>query len=397
MGTYQFSSRSPEPRVLCVSYRGISPVISRCGHYEFEDLIATVDAVDVVSPTDSPDPADARTALQNGLFTFRQLGTKLSHRISTKLEGTLPRTGRRGAPADLAGNYDLLYVSAQSPTDLYNIGPCAMWRSKARVAICYVDEIFAADVAGLGDIRKILSQFDHILVSVQEAVAPLSAATGRPCHYVAPSTDVLKFCPYPAFPKRFIDVYAMGSSRPPEAHDALLRLARERGWYYTYDTTTNCRVSSHIEHRSRLAEMIKRSQFFLVTGARWYDTDRTGGQFELGLRFFEGAAAGAVLVGDAPRGNRLFDEYFGWPDAVIPSRLTSDEIAVVLTDLAADPVRLARISSTNVVNSLRRHDHVHRWSQILSIAGVTETAAMTERRNELETLAAVIERSAGMD
>ena len=203
---------------------------------------------------------------------------------------------------------------------------------------------------------------------------PLAEATGRPCHYLAPSTDTLKFCPYPRAPKRVIDFYAMGS-RPPETHKALLRMADARDWYYVYDTVGNCRVSSHVEHRSRLAEMIKRSRFFLVTTARWYDHERTGGQEELGLRYFEGAAGGAVLVGDAPR-NASFKEHFGWQDSVIPVPFDSGDIADVLAELDANPSRLERISKTNVLNSLRRHDHVHRWGQILSIAGLQETEAM---------------------
>src|SRR6476620_3966166 len=50
MRNYQFSSTAPDARVLCVSYRGIAPVISRCTQYVFEDLIGTMDAVYVVAP-----------------------------------------------------------------------------------------------------------------------------------------------------------------------------------------------------------------------------------------------------------------------------------------------------------------------------------------------------------
>ena len=257
--------------------------------------------------------------------------------------------------------------------------------------MCYIEELYASDVSGLGGILKILKRFDHILVGDRDTVEPLAEATGRPCHYLAPSTDTLKFCPYPGAPKRVIDFYAMGR-RPPETHKALLRMADAGDWYYMYDTVANCPVSSHAEHRSRLADMIKRSRFFLVNAARWYNPERTGGQQELGFRFFEGAAAGAVLIGDAPR-NASFNECFGWQDSVIPLPFDSGDIADVIAELDADPSRLERISKTNVVNSLRRHDHVYRWGQILSIAGLKETRAMECRRRELEELAASIERT----
>jgi hypothetical protein len=267
-----------------------------------------------------------------------------------------------------------------------------MWRSAARVSMCYIDELYVPDLAALGSLRNILRRFDHILVAQRDTVEPLAAATGRPCHYLAPSTDTLKFCPYPGSPKRVIDFYAMGSSCPPETHKALLRMADAGDRYYVYDTVGNCRVSNHAEHRRRLADMIKRSRFFLVNAGRSHNPERTGGQQELGLRYFEGAAAGAVLIGEAPR-NASFNEYFGWQDSVIPLPFNSADVAEVIAELYADPSRLERISNANVVNSLRRHDHVYRWGQILSIAGLKDTKAMESRRRQLEELAASIERT----
>ncbi len=391
MRKYRFSSKAPDPRVLCVSNRDIAPVISRCGLYEFEDLISAMDAADVIAPADPPDPADADTALQNSIRTLWRLAAKTFRRLSVKLEGMLPQTGLRRLPSGLAANYELLFVSTQSALDLYNIGPCAMWRSTARVSMCYIDELYPSDVSGLGSLLKILKRFDHTIVNVRDTVEPLASATGRPCHYLPSSTDTLKFCPYPGAPKRVIDFYAMGVS-PPETHKALLRMADAGDWYYMYDTVANCPVTNPVEHRSRLADMIKRSRFFLVNSVRWYNPERTDGQQELGLRFFEGAAAGAVLIGDPPRSG-TFNEYFGWPDSVIPLPLDSGDVADVIAELDADPSRLERISKSNVVNSLRRHDHVYRWSQILSIAGLKETRAMERRRRELEELAASIERT----
>lgn len=390
--TYRFSANVPDPRVLCVSTRDIEPVISRCLRYEFEDLIAAMDAVDVIAPADTPDPDAADTPMQNGVRTLRRLAAKILRRLSVKLEGRCPFTGLRRPPSGLAHDYELLLVNIQSAADLYKLGPIAMWRSTARVSMCYIDELYGPDVSRLGSLLEILNRFDHILVPERDTVRPLALATGRPCHYLAPSTDTLKLCPYPRNPKRVIDIYAMGSSRPAATHKALLRMADAGDWYYMYDTVGNCRVSSHDEHRSRLADIIKRSRFFLVTAARWYDLERTGGQQELGLRYFEGAAGGAVLIGDVPQ-NDSFDEYFGWQDSVIPVSLESGDIADVIAELATDMSRLERISKTNVVNSLRRHDHVHRWGQILSIAGLKETRAMEGRRRELDELAASIERT----
>jgi hypothetical protein len=255
--------------------------------------------------------------------------------------------------------------------------------------MCYVGEMYAADVAGLGDLLPLLKQFDHLLVAVRGTVQALEEATGRPCHYLPPSTDTAKFCPYPDPPQRVIDFYAMGR-RAPATHDALLGMAAKDDWYYMYDTTPNSVVTSHVEHRQRLADMMKRSRFFLVNCARFTDQQRTRGQQELGFRYFEGAAAGTVLVGEAPD-NDTFREQFGWEDSVIALPADAGRIAESLAALDADPARLERISKVNVVNSLRRHDHVYRWAQVLSLAGLEASAAMTSRIADLRALADTIE------
>jgi hypothetical protein len=394
MRNYRFSSKAPEPRALCVSHRDIAPVISRCLRYEFEDVIGAVDAVDVIAPADIPAPSNGGTPAQKGIRTLRWLAVKTLRRLLVKLEGMLPVTGLRRRPSGLARNYEVLLVTTESVYDLYDIGPCAMWRSMARVSICHIDEIYAKDLPALGDLLRILKRFDHILVGQPGTVEPLAAATGRPCHYLAPSTDTLKFSPYPAEPERVVDFYVMGSC-PPETHKALLRMEEAGDWFYLYDTSSNCPVS-YVDHRSHVADLINRSRYFLTNAARWHDPERIGGQQVLGFRFFEGAAGGAVMVGDAPK-CAVFDEYFDWKDAVTPLECNSGDVAEVIAELEADPVRLDRISKTNVANSLRRHDHVHRWGQILSIVGLNETSAMIGRRHELDELAASIERTTPAD
>jgi hypothetical protein len=350
-----------------------------------------MDAVDVVAPAGLIAPEEANTPMQKGIVTLQRLAMRTLSRLTVKLEGMLPFTGLRRLPSDLSRNYEMVLVDVEAPGDLYNLPPCAMWRSTARVSVCFIQELYASDVPKLGSILQILKRFDHIVVGCSGTVKTLAEATGRPCHYLPYSTDTLKFCPYPGAPQRVIDVYALGH-RPPETHKALLRMAQAGDRYYMYDTVTNCPVSSHVEHRSRLAEMIKRSQFFLVNVASWHKGERTGGQQELGARFFEGAAGGAVLIGDTPC-NATFNEDFGWEDSIVPLPFDSCDIADVIARLEADPSRLERISKTNVVNSLLRHDHVYRWAQILSIGGLKETKTMEHRRRELAELAASIERT----
>jgi hypothetical protein len=391
MRQYRLSQQAPDARVLCVSVRDIDPVLSRCTQFELEDIIAAVDAVDVIAPGALTAPEDGKSSTQKVMLTLQALAAKIYRRLEVKAEGFAPIAGRRRLPAGVKPSYDLLFVSAEAPEDLYDLAPCAMWRSGARVTTCYINELYVSDVPALGAVLGVLRQFDHIFLGMSGTVEALAQATGRPCHYLAPSIDTLKFCPFPEAPERVVDVYAMGH-RPPETHKALVEMAASGDCYYMYDTVKNSPVTSYTEHRSRLAELIKRSRFFLVNVASWHKGTRIEGNQELAYRFVEGAAGGAVLVGEAPR-SASFAEHFGWTDAVIPVAFNSTDIADVIAELAADPARVERISRTNVVNSLRRHDHVYRWSKVLSVTGLKETSAMGSRRRELAELADSIERT----
>ena len=67
------------------------------------------------------------------------------------------------------------------------------------------------------------------------------------------------------------------------------------------------------QHRELFANMAKRSRYFLVSPAKIDRTDETRGQVEIGHRYFEGAAAGAVMIGQAA-------EFRGLPKVVLLGR-----------------------------------------------------------------------------
>src|SRR4051812_9010414 len=123
MRKWRFSSRESDPRGLCVSYPDIGLVLSRCGQYEFEDLIATVDAVDVIAPGGLVNPEEANTPVQAGMMTLQRLAVKTFRRLKAKL----PLTGWRWLPAGLSNNYEMLLVNCEAPGDLYDLAPYATW------------------------------------------------------------------------------------------------------------------------------------------------------------------------------------------------------------------------------------------------------------------------------
>jgi hypothetical protein len=168
----------------------------------------------------------------------------------------------------------------------------------------------------------------------------------------------------------------------------LLDLARERRLFYLYDTFSgNIPVQNPAEHRLQLGNLIKRSRFFLANRAKANEEGETGRQEELGFRFFEGAAGGAVMIGEAPE-VASFQEHFDWPDALIHLPFGSPRIGELIAGLKGQPQRLARIRRDNVVHVLRRHDWAYRWRAVLEYLGLTPLKGLREREGRLAALAA---------
>jgi hypothetical protein len=114
----------------------------------------------------------------------------------------------------------------------------------------------------------------------------------------------------------------------------------------------------------------------------------THNQIEVPFRYFEGAAAGCVLLGQSPDCNS-FGEMFNWPDAVVELQPDGSDVIEVLSKLATQPETLARISRRNAAEALLRHDWVYRWKEILTIAGLEPTPAMKAREAQLQERAAM--------
>jgi hypothetical protein len=150
----------------------------------------------------------------------------------------------------------------------------------------------------------------------------------------------------------------------------------------------------HRRHRELLGNVAKRSRFFIVAPAKVDVRSERADQIEIGYRYYEGAAAGAVLIGQAPQ-CRSFGERFPWPDAVIEVRPDGGDIADVLAALRVQPERLTEISRRNAAESLLRHDWVYRWKQVLDVSGRTPRTRMTERLERLKVLADMATSSPG--
>jgi glycosyltransferase involved in cell wall biosynthesis len=104
-------------------------------------------------------------------------------------------------------------------------------------------------------------------------------------------TDVFR----PGHGERDVFAYWMGR-RSSQLHEALLRYCEERGLDYRY----TC-AGGEFRDPSELGALVGRSRYFVVTPPDIDNPVRTGGFSPLVMRYLEGLAAGARLLGVLPK------------------------------------------------------------------------------------------------
>lgn len=363
------------PRVCVLSLREMEAHVARAGGYEFEDVIARdLDDARILTPRHA-----GWSPQRLGLHRWLSRRTPLARRLSPGLQ----------VPA-LDRDVELLFLSAAQLSDLSALAAVKDWRRRSRVAICWLQELWAADIPRNGRLLEVLNAFDHVICPFHHTTEPLRQRLDVPVSYLPWGIDALGFCPWPAPPARVIDAYNIGGiSRT--THAAMVAHAEATGRFYLHDTTRGRRtVDSHVAHRRNYGATLKRTKYFFAHQAKVLRADERGAQEEFGLRYLEGTAAGAVLLGDRVD-NPAFEQHLGWTDAVIPIPYDCPGIGAVIEDLERQPERIAAARRANVVNALRRHDHLHRWDRVLALAGLEPSPKMQARRAALEARAAQVE------
>jgi len=368
------AAAQPRARVCMPTWRQFLNTASRCSLYEAHDVFAGVDDVDLL-------PLKPSVLFQRREFWQRKL---LWRDYTKQLAYVNPGLQR----IRLKQDYELLVVMCQQPHELLYLNAVKGWRERCRVSVCWLDEIWVEQIPLYRYWLHALNQFDHIVVGMSDGARALSEALGRPCHYLPFAVDVLRFNPHPTPPDRVIDVLSIGRRREG-IHRALLELARTQEIFYVHDTMMdagNMRLKDVREHRDLFANMIKRSRCFMVAPAKVDDFLETRGQVEPGYRYLEGAAAGAVLIGETAN-CEAFRTFFDWPDVVIPVQPDGDDVCDIVRSLGAQPELLRSIGERNAASVARRHDWTHRWQRILEFAGMCPTSALDDRAAQLEVLA----------
>ncbi len=365
-----------EPRILVVSMRGFHSEAFRSAEYEFEDVISSFDYADLITPTYVPN------------FKSKVIKKAANFAGSVSSQSKLLHSGCKELVIEK--EYDLLFFICQHFWDMTCINAIKGWRGKCKKAVLWIDELWTKELENpkTALCLKLAKDFDYIFTTQSKSVDAISQLVKRPCYSLPYAVDAVKFCPYPQVPQRHIDIYSIGR-RSEITHKSLLEFTERKNFLYLYDSLKGLEMRNYQEHRTLYSNLIKRSRYFIANKAKFDSGNQTGGQEELGSRFFEGAAAGAVMIGTPPV-CEAYNMHFDWSEAVIEVPDNTTVIVDIINELDTQPEKLQKISKDNIINSLLRHDWVYRWEEILSKVGLNSTPQMLVRQAYLKNLAEMI-------
>lgn len=369
-----------QAKVLLMSERRIADLVAFCAAYEFEDTFATVADVQRLDVTDLSSLEFSRRIYKLARLTSRSRG--LARQLAPHPKGR----------AALQGDFDLFFPVFNHAYELYSLATVPDWRKHCRKAACYITEVWSDMLPRY--LLELLSGFDHIFLGSHHSVQHVADITGRPCTYLPLAVDVLRFAPTSIDQPRPIDVCNIGR-RSPITHQALLEESERLSSFYYYDTVAasgtdlkhrTFRVDYPDEHRRMLATILKHSRYFIANRSYVNRPEFTQGRQEISGRFYEGAAAGAVMIGEAPRAEE-FERQFDWPDAVIHVPFDCPDIGRILADINDDRRRLQAIRRNNVREAALRHDWLHRIQVVFDVLELAPTDGMLARAHRLDRVA----------
>ena len=366
--------------VLLLSERRIADLVAYCLAYEFEDVIASLTNAQRIDVTDRP-----------GLEFSRR-----AYKLARIASGSRP-LARKVAPFPrskvlLERDFDLFLPVFSHAEEVYSLETIPNWRERSRKAACFIVEIWSNRLTGY--LVELLSSFDHIFVGFQHSVEDVARMTGRPVSYLPYAVDVLRFAPASPDRPRPINVCNIGR-RSAITHQALLDDVEKQQSFYYYDTVAasgsnrqdrTFRVDNAEEHRRMLATILKNTSYYIANRSHVNNPDFKASQDEVSARFYEGAAAGAILIGEAPRTNE-FKRQFDWTDAMFHLPFDSPDVGRILADLDRDNERMQAARRRNIREAASRHDWLNRLQVIFATLGLEPTEQMNARARQLDQIA----------
>src|ERR1700690_766068 len=133
------------PRTLLFSQRHLSRMVYQGLKYEFEDVIAEVDSVELIAPRLT---AESR---------FGKLRLRALNRVRKSLD-VVPRLPME--ETRVTGRRDLFFAVFLLPDEVLYLNELKDWRESASSAACFLGEFWTKDAALLRSYAPIFREFD---------------------------------------------------------------------------------------------------------------------------------------------------------------------------------------------------------------------------------------------
>jgi len=342
----------------------------RCALREFEDLVCQIDDVELLAPR------------PKRIY-------KHSSRVALKLAAKYSASFNPGIPCTkLNKEYDMFFAFCMFPKELLHVESVKGWDKCSKMSVCWIDEIWLSDLYWCRYYLDILAKFDVVMITLSSSVDAVSEKIGKRVHFLPLGINSLLFSPYPNKPERSLDLYSLGR-RSDITHKKLLELCKSNKFFYIFDTMDAEKVLDPVQHRVLVSSLAKRAKYFIVNPGKVDIPHETTIQSEFGARYFEGCAAGTIMIGEHPK-TSSFKEIFHWPNAVVEFPFDGDHIEEFIKDLEHNSQMYEPVRRENVVQSLNNHDWLHRWSSILESAGMEPCENLLEREDRLKNISELI-------
>lgn len=269
---------------------------------------------------------------------------------------------------------DVLWIILMGPEN-FTLDLYKGWDKNVGVKILYFFDTFDAQ---LTSIRRVIksTDWDFVSTAFHGAKPFLEEQTQHPWHLVRQAIKPARFSPE-SLENRVIDFSAYGR-RLNSVHDAVKEYCKDHGKYYDYTTASIIHHSvDPREHYRQYAWHLCHSIFNFCWPVEVTNPDRVNGYSPITCRWFEAAASGAAILGQAPS-EPGFSEIFG-ENAVIEMDHRDGNFADQLTEFWDNrEFYLDRARR-------RRQEFGRNWSWESRIRQILETVGVPFERGAIET------------
>lgn len=345
-------------------------------NYELEDLLVEMTGGTLIAP-------------ENGRPFILARGVPGAGRAVGWTTGLcLGRYRRVELPPDLKGPR-ILFVTGMGSRSLRVLRAIKDWRKSFDLVVALVLDSFEPypiDIA---------ARLDHMFVIIPELAEKLRQMLGIPVSFMPLACDVLRNGA--ARIDRGIDVLMYGrhwEGYVQELDSYFLSDSNPRLYLTTF---SHPRAPDWRQQRKQFWSVLSRSRISIG-----FAPDATQIRFQglpvVSARWYEGLAAGCVMVGKRPEAP-IFTELFYWPDSAIELPQDPKEAPKFIEDLLSQQERLSRAHLRNHLMMLRHHDARLAFARICRSLGLGIPQGAKQEMEKLERRVeqvAVLARQSGV-